>query len=173
MARALNTFFCCRTLSVIETCDANLVSTLLSIAAPQAIFLSAMNCLAIIWCRSNGFCLREIQVTTLATLSKQSRKKGSFHYISAAGASPIRLACNLMDLAEDPTFFKKTSIPCAIHTKHCTQGHFSLSMTLSVLSMTLNVLSLDLNVLRIWFALLHLLGSASQAQVVPGADGPE
>ena len=33
----------CRTLSVIETCDANLVSTLLSIAAPQAIFLSVMN----------------------------------------------------------------------------------------------------------------------------------
>ena len=36
LARALNTFFCCRTLSVIETCDANLVSTLLSIAVPQA-----------------------------------------------------------------------------------------------------------------------------------------
>jgi hypothetical protein len=36
--------------------------------------------------------LREIQVTTLATLSKQSRKKGSFHSISEAGASPMRLA---------------------------------------------------------------------------------
>ena len=60
LARA---FFCCRTLSVIETCDGNLVSTLLSITAPQTIFLSVMNCLAITWCRSNGFCLREIQVT--------------------------------------------------------------------------------------------------------------
>ena len=49
----------CRTLSVIETCDANLVSTLLSIAAPQAIFLSVMNCLTIIWCRPNDFCLRK------------------------------------------------------------------------------------------------------------------
>ena len=28
-------------------------------------------------------------------------------------------------------------------------------------------------VLRIWFALLHLLRSASQTQVVPSADGPE
>ena len=30
-----------------------------------------------------------------------------------------------------------------------------------------------LNVLRRWFALLHLLRNASQAQVVPGADGSE
>ena len=59
-----------------------------------------------------------------------------------------------------------------MHTKHGTQGHFSLSMTLSVLSMALNVLSLDLNVLRIWFALLHLLRNASQDQVVSGTDGP-
>ncbi len=40
LARALNTFFCCRILSVIETCDANLVSTLLNMAAPQSIFFS-------------------------------------------------------------------------------------------------------------------------------------
>ena len=60
-----------------------------------------------------------------------------------------------------------------MHTKHCTQGHFSLTMALSVLSMTLNVLSKALNVLRIWFELLHIfLRSASQAQVVPGTDGP-
>ena len=33
--------------------------------------------------------------------------------------------------------------------------------------------SMALNVLRRWFALLHLLRNASQAQVVPGADGSE
>ena len=42
-----------------------------------------------------------------------------------------------------------------------------------MLSMSLNVLSMSLNVLCIWFALLHLLRSASQTQVVPGADGSE
>ena len=88
LTRAFNTFFCCRTLSVIETCDANLVSTLLNMAAPQSIFFSTMKSWAIVWCRANGFPLREIQVTTLTTLSKQSRKKDSF---------------------EHPTFFKKPS----------------------------------------------------------------
>jgi hypothetical protein len=75
LARALNT--CCRTLSVIETCDSNLVSTLLSMTAPQSIFFSVMKSWSIVWCRVNGFPLWEIQVTTLPTLSKQSRKKGS------------------------------------------------------------------------------------------------
>jgi hypothetical protein len=60
----LNTFFCCRTLSVIETCDANLVSTLLSMAAPQSIFFSVMKSCSIVWCRANGFPLWETQVTT-------------------------------------------------------------------------------------------------------------
>jgi hypothetical protein len=32
---------------------------------------------------------------------------------------------------------------------------------------------MKLNVLRKWFVLLHLLRNASQAQVVPGADGSE
>ncbi len=51
----------------------------------------------------------ETQVTTLSTLSKQSRKKGSFHSISEVGASPMRLVCILMDSFEYPTFFKKSS----------------------------------------------------------------
>jgi hypothetical protein len=48
-------------------------------------------------------------VTTLSTLSKQSRKKGSFHSISEAGASHMRLTCILMDSFDHPTFFKKPS----------------------------------------------------------------
>jgi hypothetical protein len=72
LTRALNTFFCSRTLSVIETCDSNLVSTLLSMATPQSILFSVTKSWSIVWCRVNGFPLREIQVTTLATLSKQS-----------------------------------------------------------------------------------------------------
>jgi hypothetical protein len=85
LARVLNTFFCCMDLSVIETCDANLVSTLLNIAAPHLIFLSLMSSWAIVCNRENDFCLRAIQVTILETLSKQSRKKDSFHSISEAG----------------------------------------------------------------------------------------
>ncbi len=42
LTRAFNTFFCCRTLSVIETCDANLVSTLLSMAVPQSILCESI-----------------------------------------------------------------------------------------------------------------------------------
>jgi hypothetical protein len=56
-------------------------------------------------------------------LPKQSRKKDSFHSISEDGTSPITLACILMDSVEDPTFFKKPSIACVGHTKHCTQGN--------------------------------------------------
>ncbi len=118
LSRVLNTFFCCRTLFVIETCDANLVSTLLSMAALQSIFVSVMKSWAIVWCRANGFPFRETQVKTLSTLSKQSRKKGSFHSISEAGASPMRLACILMDSFDHPTFFKKTS--------SCARPSFSL-----------------------------------------------
>ena len=67
---------------------------------------------------------RSCQVTILEMLSKQSRKKDSFHSISEAGTSPITLACILMDSVEDPTFFKKPSTACcAGHTKHFTQGN--------------------------------------------------
>jgi hypothetical protein len=48
------------TLSVIETCDANLVSTLLIMAAPQSIFFFAMKSWTIVWCRANAFPLREM-----------------------------------------------------------------------------------------------------------------
>ena len=49
----------------------------------QLFFLSLMSW-TIIWNRGNGFCLREIQVTCFPALSKQSRKKGSFHSICEA-----------------------------------------------------------------------------------------
>jgi hypothetical protein len=54
-----------------------LSSTLFSIAAPQLIFLSLMSW-SIVLNRANGFCLREIQVTSFP-LSQQSRKKGSLY----------------------------------------------------------------------------------------------
>ena len=82
-----------------------------------------MSSWSIIWNRVNGFCFRTIQVTILETLSKQSRKRISFHTISEAATSPITLDCILMDSGEDPTFFKKSSIPCVTHTKHCTLGN--------------------------------------------------
>ncbi len=75
------------------------------------IFLSLMTVWVIIWNRVNDFYFRVIQVTILETLSKQSRKKNSFHNISEAATSPITLAFILMDSTEDPTFFKKPSIP--------------------------------------------------------------
>ncbi len=82
-----------------------------------------MSSWSIVWNRANGFFLWAIQVTILETLSKQSRKKDSFHSISEAGTSPITLTCILMDSVEDPTFFKKPSIAYAGHTKHFTQGN--------------------------------------------------
>jgi hypothetical protein len=69
----------------------------------------------------HGYPRCHMTVTILQTLSKQSRQKGSFHSISETGTSPITLTCTLMDLVEDPTFFKKSSIACVGNTKHCTQ----------------------------------------------------
>ena len=95
---------------------------------------------------------------TLATLWKQSRKKGSFHSISEAGASPMRFR----------------DWPASWWTRLSIQ-RFSKSHLL-VLVPPFHFhdnFSMKLNVLRRWFALLHLLRNASQAQVVPGADGPE
>ena len=120
LTRTLYTFLYNMTRSVLAWLDTNLVSTLFSITSPYCIFLSLMSCWTITWNRPNDFCLRAIQVTILVTLSKQSRKKGS---ISEAVASPMTLTCIRMDSVEDPTFFKKTSKPCDVHTKHYTQGN--------------------------------------------------
>ncbi len=104
LARVLNTF-CFRTLSVIETWS------------PHSWVWQRRNRTSFLWWspgQSSGvermdFPLRETQMTTLSTLSKQSRKKDSFHSISEVGPSPMRLACILMDSFEHPTFFKKPS----------------------------------------------------------------
>jgi hypothetical protein len=109
LTRVLNTFFWCMTLSVIEWCEENLVSTLLSIASPP---LNWSFCLW--WTPGNHLVSSEWlllpgnPVDNLSDVVKTITKEGSFHSI-------------LMDSADDPTFFKKTSIPCDIHTKHYTQ----------------------------------------------------
>jgi hypothetical protein len=89
---------------------------------------------------------------------KQSRKKGSFHSISEAGASPMRFRdwpsswWTRLKIQR----FSKSHLLVLVPPFHF---HDNFSMAL--------------NVLRRCFALSHLLRNASQAQVVPGADGPE
>ena len=65
-----------------------------------------MCCCAIIWNHTNGFCLWETQLTILAVLSKQSRKKRI--PLSEVTGSPMTFDCNLMDPVEDPMFLGRT-----------------------------------------------------------------
>ena len=81
------------TLSVIPCLDSNLVSRVFHIATPHCIFLSLMSSWVIIWNRTNDFCLWETQVTILTELSKQSRKKGSFHSISEVVVFSMTFEC--------------------------------------------------------------------------------
>jgi hypothetical protein len=70
--------------------------------------------LSIIWCRVNGFCLREIQLTTFATLSKQSVEPWMATLVTGQQGTPVLYPVNraffLFFIFEENYFFllKKT-----------------------------------------------------------------
>jgi hypothetical protein len=76
-----------------------------------------MNSWSSMWNRSYCFCWREMKVTILATLSKQSRKKVSFHSISEIGTSYITLSYILMGSVDHP--FVCDSCPWVCFSRSC------------------------------------------------------